>query len=339
MKIKFFLATAGNYAEQDLLMQFSRGVQQWVDQTNASRGADTSSVKLLGRWQGTADPNHHVLEFEQEEGYTACDVAVMFGSWKPREKAHHLIRTSVAANSPCFVCIETALLGRKTSTANTHWRMGINGFLRDAAEWPDLDEDFADQRLAQWHIKWPGWRSSQNGHILVALQLPGDASLRGININDWAYHTLVNLREHTNRRIVVRNHPLASQRAFMDHEEIARRVMLAGLNRIKFSDGQLVPWAEDLKEAYCTVTYSSGLAIDSVLAGIPTVACNPGNFAWPISSNYLDEIDQLKLAPGETVRSWLQQLSMCQYSVDDMRSGLAWARLLPVIERVLDRCK
>lgn len=339
MKIKFFLASAGNYSEQDLLMQFSRGVQQWADHANASRGGQRPSVKLLGRWQGISDPEQHVVEFEQEEGHTACDVAVMFGSWKPREKAHHLVRSSVAANSRCFVCIETALLGRRTAEPNTHWRMGINGFLRDAADWPDLDTEFADQRLREWAVKWPGWRHSPNGHILLALQLPGDASLRGVNINDWAYHTIQDLRQHSSRPIVVRNHPLASQRAFMDHDEIARKTMLAGVQNIRFSDGQLTPWKQDLKGAYCTVTYTSGLAIDSVLAGIPTVACNPGNFAWPISSNFVDEVEQLKLETHDSIQHWLQHLSVCQYSVQEMRSGLAWQRLLPVIQRTLDTCR
>ena len=339
MKIKFFLASANSYSEQDILLRFAEGVKTWARQENQNRGLSDTSVQLLGRWQNVNPDGHHVVEYEQEEGYSACDVAVMFGSWKPREKGHHIIRTSVAANSRCFVCIETPLLQRRTDVLNSYWRMGVNGFLRDAADWPELDREQADSRLAQWRVSWPGWQNNSQGHVLVALQLPGDASLRGININDWAYNTVTRIRQQTHRQIVVRNHPLASIRAFGDHEELARRLLLDGVTNIRFSDGQMTPWGQDLAGAYCTVTYTSGLAIDSVLAGIPTVACNSGNFAYALSTNFVDEIEQIRLADTDTVVDWLRHLSLCQYSTEEMQSGLAWQRLLPVINRVLDQCK
>jgi len=337
MKIKFFLGSANSYSEQDILLRFAEGVTQWAHQENQAQGIEKPSVQLMGRWSAAASADEHTVEYEQEEGYSACDVAVMFGSWKPREKGYHIIRTSVAANSRCFICIETPLLKRRTDVLNSYWRMGINGFLRDAAEWPDYHEEVADRRLKDWGISWPGWRNNADGHVVIALQLPGDASLRGININDWAYHTVLKIREKTQRRIIVRNHPLASLRAFGDHEELARRLMMEGINNIRFSDGQLRPWSEDIKGAYCTVTYTSGLAIDSVLAGIPTVACNPGNFAFPFSTRFPDEIENLRLGEPDTVQRWLRWLSLCQYSVPEMQSGLAWRHLLPTIQRVLER--
>lgn len=340
MKIKFFLASANSYHEQDILLQFAEGVKGWAQQQNQERGLCLDqSIQLIGRWQACTDPEQHTVIYEQEESYSACDVAVMFGSWKPREKGHHVTRSSVAANSDCFVCIETALLQRRTTGHNTHWRMGVNGFLSDAAHWPDFDAEQADQRLADWGISWPGWRNNANGSVLIALQLPGDASLRGQNINDWAYHTITKIRQCSDRHIIVRSHPLVSLRAFGDHEELARRLMLDGVNNIQFSDGQVVPWAQDLTDAYCTVTYTSGLAIDSVLAGIPTVACNSGNFAHRFSTNFVAEIENLKTADHTTVINWLRHLSLCQYSTKEMQSGLAWQRLLPVIHRVLAQCK
>jgi hypothetical protein len=80
------------------------------------------------------------------------------------------------------------------------------------------------------------------------------------------------------------------------------------------------------------VTYTSGLAIDSGLSGIPTVACDPGNFAWGISSRLARDINDVKMAPEEEVRVWLRNLAGCQWSTDEMRDGTAWSHLLPVIE-------
>ena len=330
MHVKIFMASANSIQERELLGDFAAGVESWIahELTDNQR---FENVTRIGRWAaGNVAQNH--ISYEYAEVYRECDVAVFFGSWKLREKGTHQTRTSVAANAKRFVCIETPLLNRVTDRENQHWRVGVNGFLNLDAEWPTLRTDIANQRLAEFGINWTGWNSNPDGHILVALQLPGDASLRGTDINDWAYRTIMDIRKRTDRFVIVRNHPLASQRAFGDHDELARKLLLAGVQNIKFSDGQIVPWSHDLQGAYCTVTYTSGLAIDSVLSGIPTMACDPGNFAWGISSRLVRDINDVKMASNEEVRAWLRNLAGCQWSADEMRDGTAWRHLLPVIE-------
>jgi hypothetical protein len=330
MHVKIFMASANSIQERELLGDFAAGVESWIarELTDNQR---FENVTRIGRWaEGNVAQNH--ISYEYAEAYKECDVAVFFGSWKAREKGTHQTRTSVAANAKRFVCIETPLLNRVTDRENQHWRVGVNGFLNLDAEWPTLRTDIANQRLADLGINWSGWNSNPDGHILVALQLPGDASLRGADINDWAYRTIMDIRKRTDRFVIVRNHPLASQRAFGDHDELARKLLLAGVQNIKFSDGQIVPWSHDLQGAYCTVTYTSGLAIDSVLSGIPTIAYDAGNFAWGISSRLVRDINDVKMASNEEVCAWLRNLAGCQWSADEMRDGTAWSHLLPVIE-------
>lgn len=336
MLIKIFMGSASNYQERDTLLKFGQGVQSWIDQQNG--GSPQSDMVRIGRWADLEIGLPHALDYEYAEGYTECDVAVFFGSWKSREKNHHMTRSSVAGASRCFVCIETPLLNRVTNVPNTQWRTGINGFLCQSATWPDYDEPFGQQRLRGLGIgDWQGWSNDLNGHILLALQLPGDASLRGIDINEWAFTAIQEIRKVSQRPIVVRNHPLASGRAMADHETLARMVLLHNITGIKFSDGAMLPWSDDLHGAYCTVTYTSGLAIDSVLSGIPTVACDNGSFAWPFSSHYLEEIERLKLADANTINTWLKHLAMCQYSVEEIKSGLAWSRLVGPINAILEK--
>jgi hypothetical protein len=331
------MGSASNYQERDTLLKFGQGVQTWVDQQNG--GSPQSDMVRIGRWADLDLGLPHALDYEYAEGYTECDVAVFFGSWKAREKNHHMTRSSVAGSSRCFVCIETPLLNRVTNILNTQWRTGINGFLCQSATWPDYNQGVGQQRLGNLGIGgWQGWRNDPNGHILLALQLPGDASLRGVDVNEWAFNAIKEIRKVSQRPIVVRNHPLSSGRAMADHESLARQVLMHNnITGIKFSDGAMVPWKDDLQGAYCTVTYTSGLAIDSVLSGIPTVACDNGNFAWPFSSHYLEEIERLKLADSNTVNTWLQHLSQCQYSVEEMQSGTAWSSLVGPINSILEK--
>lgn len=338
MQIKIFLCSASNYLERDILLKFGQGVQTWVDQVNGSP-QHIESVRI-GRWADIDLGLRHAVDYEYAENYTECDVAVFFGSWKPREKNYHMIRTSIAGSSRCFVCIETPLLNRVTNTTNSQWRTGINGFLCQSATWPNYDQTFGQHRLNELGIgPWQGWRNNASGHILLALQLPGDASLRGVDINDWAFNAIKSIRSVTDRPIVIRNHPLASGRAMKDHEDLARQVLLNSISGLKFSDGSVVPWQNDLQNAYCTVTFTSGLAIDSVLAGIPTVACDNGNFAWPFSTHYLEQIQSLQMADSDTINTWLRHLAMCQYSVQEMQTGLAWQQLVGPVTAILEKNK
>lgn len=336
MLVKIFLSSANTYLERDILLKFGQGVESWVDQVNGTP-QHTESVRI-GRWADLDIGQRHAVDYEYAENYTECDVAVFFGSWKPREKNYHMTRSSVAASSKCFICIETPLLNRVTDTTNTQWRTGINGFLCQSATWPDFDPHIGQQRLDSLGIQpWNGWQHNHNGHILLALQLPGDASLRGADINDWAYTAIKNIRTVSDRPIVIRNHPLASGRAMKDHEDLARRLLLDGIPGLKFSDGAVASWQHDLQGAYCTVTFTSGLAIDSVQSGIPTVACDNGNFAWPFSTRYVEHIESLQLASLDTVNTWLKHLAQCQYSVTEMQTGAAWQQLIKPVTAILQR--
>ena len=78
------------------------------------------------------------------------------------------------------------------------------------------------------------------------------------------------------------------------------------------------PLELDFKNCYCAVSFSSGSAVDAVLAGIPNIACDPGNMAWPISSHSLAMIE----TPYTDATSlWEKQISHCQFSVEELKNG------------------
>jgi hypothetical protein len=238
----------------------------------------------------------------------------------------------VALNASKFFVIETPLLNRRTDRLNTSWRVGLNGYLNRSAEWALLTPADAEHRLADMNISWPGWKNNQDGHVVLVLQLPGDASLRGQDINEWAFDSVTRLRKVTDKKIVIRSHPLCSDRGFHDHTDLAVRILSSGMGGIQLSDGAVVPWKKELENAYCTVTYSSGMAVDSVLSGIPTIACDDGNFAYGFSTNAVEDVESLRLATRGEIEQWLNFLAGCQWSVGEMRSGAAWQYLVKLLE-------
>lgn len=325
------MTSANDLYERNRLKAMGLGIQKWIDQNVTQNDRSLDTVRI-GRWAQYTTVPEHTLEYDYGDGYRHCDLAIIFGSWKPREKGTHQCRTSVATNAQKFLVIETPLLGRRTDQPNQYWRIGLNGYLNRDAFWPTLTPTAAEQRLDDLGIKWDGWKNDTQGHVVVALQLPGDASLRGQDINEWAFDAVKRIRACCDRPIVIRCHPLVSARGMEDHKDLAAKILLHGIDHIRFSDGAEVPWAEDIKGAYCTVTYSSGMAIDSILAGIPTIACDEGNFAWGLSSNQIEDIKEIHRPGREEIAQWLRFLAGCQWSETEMTNGTAWEHILPLVE-------
>lgn len=319
MKVNVYLNSARDHNERQILQEFAEGIL-------VAQGREPN--QKLERDLGISDG----VDLVYSDNIIAADVDVMFGSWKPREKGHHIIRNEIRSRSPLFICIETPLIGRKTSESNNYYRVGINGFLNQAAHWAECSKELKAKRLQEMGVEsWPGWQVKQDGDIIIALQLPGDASLRGIDLNNWLKDTVYQIRQHTDRTIRIRTHPLT------DHEHLGAfgatimQLLSEDIKNIKISVGNQRPWNEDLANAWCTVTYTSGLAVDSVLHGIPTIALDVGNFAWTISEHHLENINSPHLEDSKNVKSWLEDLTSVQWSRYEMFSGIAWQYLMPKI--------
>jgi hypothetical protein len=328
MHVKIFLNTAGNNHEREVLRSMHDGITQVLipEEKNAFKEAKRIS-KELGR--------RLAVHYDYGEKVSSCDVAVMYGSWKPeRSNVHHKIRSSISESNTTFLCIETPLLGRIVNKENEYYRVGVDGFLNRAAFW-GVDKQYPDDRFRKLGLLYNGWTKNRGNKIVIALQLAGDASLRHNDINDWCWDTVNTLRNYTDRPIEIRTHPAMSEKGWGNHEELFRKILFSQIPNIKFINGHDIPWENQIFDAYCVVTYSSGLAIDAVLNGIPVIACDEGNFAWNVAERKLKNIESLRMASEDQVQKWLHNLAYCQWNVDEMESGECWSHLLPIVEKLV----
>jgi hypothetical protein len=234
MKIKVFLDSAGNFDERELLLKFYEGILKHepvdiLDDTTAGTFIDLNSY------------------------YTDCDLAIMMGSWKPRDRDHHIVRNSIVENSKCFVVIETPLLNRKVFHPSTQHRIGINGFLNNHGIFHHNKHD--NKRSQKLGISWDGWKNKSDGNILLMLQLPGDASLRGINMYDWATRTIEKIRKHSDRPIVIRSHPSHNPKDTDEYYKFGFN-LLRNYKNIDFSIGRDKTIQEEFKDSYCSIAYT-----------------------------------------------------------------------------------
>jgi len=333
MNVQIYMNSAGHNREREVLRCMHDGIMS-VEVPDDKDKADLlkSMAKELGR--------KRKVEYCYETTYQKADVSVFLGSWKPdRARSWHETRTDLARNSKSFVCIETPLLGRKMFQKDSYHRVGINGFLNRAAYWGE-DKDYADDRLKKLGYEYKGWKKPNElgDTIVVALQLAGDASLRGNDINEWCLDTITELRKHTDRPIEIRTHPGVSEKGMSNHDDLMKHFIFKYSTSIKdvtFVNGKDIAWENQLKDAFAVIAYSSGLSIDAVANGVPVIACDEGNFAWQVAEKRIENINDMKLASEQQVYQWLANLAYMQWSPEEMLSGECWQHLKPTIERVL----
>lgn len=166
-------------------------------------------------------------------------------------------------------------------------------------QWPRGD----GERFARLGIEPRPWRA-QGGHILVApnrsFGMPG-----GIMDHDWAAQIARALQARTRRPVRVRMHPgnVAPQR----------------------------PLAEDLRDCWAVVIWSSSVGVEALVAGVPVVCCAPWWICKPAAAGpeALQDIEQLPGAVQQAARlPALQALAWAQWSVDEIADGTAFRHLL-----------
>ena len=254
------------------------------------------------------------------------DCAVIFGSYKhERGKSAHQGKGKVIDSGIPYVQIETQLIGRPITTAlHNEFRVGVNGFLWDTARWgfEFIKEDRSKKVFGRnGYDPLVEWRTSGD-FILVCMQKVGDASLRGRDIFHWTEDTVRTLRQFTERQIIVRPHPLYRKKT----QQAKCRDTVCQYFNVKWQETDLtssdfIPIEQQLKDAWCTISYTSGSGIDSVLQGTPHIACDKGSMVYDVSSKSLAEVEN----PYRGDKSeWANKIAHCQWNLDEFESGECW---------------
>ena len=193
--------------------------------------------------------------------------------------------------------MERAYLGDRFKWVSLGWN-GLNGF----ATFHTKDDGGARFREHFGHLMQP-WRPVGSGdYVLLVGQVPGDMSLRGRDLAPWYRQVAERARDIYDMPVVFRPHPQAAK---LGHRAPA-------VPRATLSTGSL---AEDLARAAVCVTWNSNTAVESVLAGVPTVSMCKGSMAYDVTGHTIG--DMLRV-PRE---DWAARLAWCQWLPEEIASG------------------
>lgn len=159
-------------------------------------------------------------------------------------------------------------------------------------------------RAAAHNIEIKPWRKYAGEHILVAGMSAKAAAAEGLAAEAWEKEAIMRLRPLTDRPIIYRPKP-----------NWAGARPLAGA----MMDSR-TPLAQALADCYAVVTHHSNVAIDALMAGVPCIC--PHGVASALSAHRIDQINDLPMSGNR--KQFAADLAYTQYSIDEMRSGIAW---------------
>jgi hypothetical protein len=119
----------------------------------------------------------------------------------------------------------------------------------------------------------------------------------------WIENTIAEIKKHTDREIVVRMKQSREVRATVDTIEKALS-----------------------QDIHCMVTFNSIAAVESLIYGKPVFTMGP-NAAQNLANTDFSMIDDPMIPDLDQVYALLRCLSYHQFTVEEMRSGYAWAIL------------
>lgn len=245
-----------------------------------------SGMKAHGVGVKIATPSHRIVT-----KYTAC------WGWRLgvrlRQAGHEVL------------VMERGYVGDRFAYTSLGWN-GLNGF----ANFPKREAD-SGERFSAHGGKLLPWKNTGE-YVLILGQVPRDASLRGIDLLP-KYEAWAQACAKTYKLPVL----------FRPHPDLAKKGIRQTLYSAQSSPHKSL--AEALDGAAMCVTFNSNSSVDSVLAGVPTVALDSGSMAWDVCGHSLDEI----VRPDRTV--WAHKLAFKQWSMDEIKNGAA---LEPFVDRM-----
>lgn len=206
--------------------------------------------------------------------------------WGVRRKP--IMARAVAAGAEVCV-LERGYLGCRFTHTSVSFGGGLNG--RGIFELP---AEVTPARFDSLGLTIHPWRRirSPTAHALLIGQVPGDASLAGVDIAAWYRQTREALLR-AGYHVRFRPHPLARP-----------------------AEAAPCSLAADLAGCNICVTYNSNAAVEAVLAGVPTVAMDEGSMAWEVTGRQVTDM----LEPKD-VAGWARRLAWKQYTRGEMASG------------------
>ena len=237
-----------------------------------------------------------------------ADAAVIWSVlWAGRMRANQQVYDHYRKlNKPVFI-LEVGNLIRGTT-----WRVSVNNVngtgIFGKSDRPNLLKVQLRTR--------PNLLNAQS--ILIACQRGDSLQWYGQpSVSAWVNNAVAQLREYTQRPIVVRPHP---------------RFSVTGLSKdIIVEHPQAIPgsydgWNLDYQNYHCVVNHNSGPSVQAVINDVPVI-CDTSSLAADMSIAY----SEIENPPQKDRQEWFNDLCQNEYLIEEIAAGVPLIKLQKVL--------
>lgn len=163
------------------------------------------------------------------------------------------------------------------------------------------------------------WRQTGN-HILLCLQRNGGWSMGAVDTLDWCAETILTIREHSDRPIVIRPHPGDGK----TRHQLADLTGVESLGEVSVSDPQRSLLA-DLHDCWAAVNHNSSSVVGALIEGVPVFVTDPERSQCREVANLnLSDIENPTLPDRN---HWIHRVAMSHWNFADLADGSAWSHM------------
>ena len=236
----------------------------------------------------------------------SSDVDVIWSVlWHGRMANNRTIWEQAQQNKKPIIVLEVGGLQR-----NTTWKVGLNGINRDAYFGPKGNDDTRAKKLG---LTCKPWKDNKNGPIVIACQHAYSHQWKNKKpIPTWVYDTAMEIRDYTDRQIIIRPHPRCRIQGI---EHYVKDVILQYPKKLIGTYDDFDFYVDD---AYAIVNWSSNPATHAIINGIPAFV-GPSSLAYDVANIDLKDINN-PIKPDRT--QWLNDLAHTEWTVEEIKQGI-----------------
>jgi hypothetical protein len=196
---------------------------------------------------------------------------------------------------------------------NTTWKVGINGINR-SADFGPVNND--SQRAQQLGIELRPW-STDGEHILICLQHIKSEQWKDMSaLDQYVIDTVKNIRQHTDRKIIVRPHPRCPLKNLPVLDNVGYEIPKQIANT--YDDFNL-----NFTNVWAVVSHSSNPGVHAVLNGIPAFVSEQ-SLAYDVANTDFSTINSPK-TPNR--QQWLNDYTHTEWTIEEIAQGIPFSRL------------
>ena len=258
--------------------------------------------------------------------YTPSRLAVILGWVTTNTGGRNIaLRREVIANQQRLghhtMCID-ASCWKYLDDHGTYLRYSLGGPFYDRAEYANRNSDSSKwqeiSRALGIHMVQDPVITAQ-GHILICMQRDGGFAMKTLDPLQWLETKLAQIRQWSNRRIIVRPHPGSyNMQDFVRFQQPGVHVVDPATSNLQ----------QNLQGAHAAVFFNSSASVAAVMANVPVFADDASCVSWAVANHDIAQIENPKYFDRT---QWLNDLAAAHWSDQDAESGAIWRRFQPYI--------